>query len=262
MPNNSIEKGENGIRILTLNRPEIRNALSSEMIADLTANFHAIKSDKEARVLIITGAGSAFCAGGDIQEMVNRQGMFGGTSIEIYTHYRNEIQSMVKHLYHLPIPTIAAVNGPAIGAGCDLAGFCDLRIGSKNAVFAESFVHLGLLAGDGGSWILPRIIGLPRAFEMALMGDPVSAEKALEIGLVSSLTNSEDLISSARTMAKKIGSLPPYAIQMTKKLLRKSLETDLETSLEQAAAMQALLHGTEEHKNAIAKLMTHIHKKN
>lgn len=261
MGKNIIEKKDHGVRVLTLNRPEIRNALSSEMIADILANLKTIQSDQDARVLIITGAGSAFCAGGDIQEMVQKQGMFGGTSIEIYNHYRKEIQMMVRSLYHLEIPTIAAVNGPAIGAGCDFAAFCDIRIASKNAIFAESFVHLGLLSGDGGNWILPRIIGLPRATEMAFMGDPVSAEMALEIGLVSSLSDPGELLTAALKIAQKIGALPSSAVRMTKKLLHKSLESSLGLALDEAASMQALLHGTEDHKNAVAALLSHLHKK-
>lgn len=261
MNKNVLEKKDSGIRVLTLNRPEIRNALSSEMLADLTANLNAVRSDLDATVLILTGAGSAFCAGGDIQEMMNKDGMFKGTLIEIYTHYRKEIQMMVRALYQLEIPTIAAVNGPAIGAGNDLAAFCDLRIGSKKAVFAESFVHLGLLSGDGGNWILPRIIGIAQATQMALTGDPIDAAKALEIGLISSVTEELDLLPSALKLAGKIANLPRYAVRMTKQLLRKSLESSLDAALDEAASLQALLHGTDDHRKAVANLLAHIHKK-
>lgn len=261
MNKNVLEKKESGIRILTLNRPEIRNALSSEMLADLTTNLHAVQSDPDATVLILTGAGSAFCSGGDIQEMVAKEGMFKGTFIEIYSHYRKEIQTMVRTLYQLEIPTIAAVNGPAIGAGNDMAAFCDFRIGSKKAVFAESFVHLGLLSGDGGNWILPRIIGIAQATQMALTGDPIDAEKAWEIGLISSLTEEIDLLPSALKLASKMANLPQYAVRMTKQLLRKSFDSSLDTALDEAASLQALLHGTDDHRKAVANLLAHIHKK-
>lgn len=144
------------IVVWTLNNPEARNPISeSDVIEALEDAVHAVNRDSTVRVAILTGAGTAFSSGGNIKHMRDRAGMFGGAPAELRQSYRHGIQRIPKALYHCEIPTVAAVNGPAIGAGCDLALMCDMRIAASTATFAESFVKVGLIPGDGGAWLLP-----------------------------------------------------------------------------------------------------------
>ena len=158
---------------------------------------------------------------------------------------------MLSRLALLPVPVIAAVNGPAAGAGCDLACMCDLRIAGESARFAESFVKLGLIAGDGGSWLLPRVVGWSKASEMALTGDLIDAHEALACGLVSKVVPDAELLGAARALARRIAANPGYAVRMTKRLLWESRRADLATVLELAAAMQAAAHTTGDHAEAV-----------
>ena len=149
------------------------------------------------------------------------------------------------------MPIIAAVNGPAIGAGLDLACMCDLRIAGKSAKFAESFVKLGIIPGDGGAWLLQRVVGFSKAAEMSLTGDMLDAEEALACGLVSRVVPDEDLLDAARALAAKIAANPPFAVRMTKRLLWEARRADLATVLEMSAAMQAVAHATGDHEEAV-----------
>ncbi|MDH5737553.1 MAG: enoyl-CoA hydratase-related protein, partial [Gammaproteobacteria bacterium] len=151
----------------------------------------------------------------------------------------------------LEVPIIAAVNGPAIGAGCDLTMMCDIRIASEKALFAESFVKVGLIPGDGGAWFLPRVVGLSRANEMAFTGEPVDAQTALNWGMVSSVVPHEELMNAANNMAARIAANPSGALRMAKKLIQEGQHTRLDSLLEMSAAMQALAHQTEDHVEAV-----------
>jgi enoyl-CoA hydratase/carnithine racemase len=237
----------------TLNLPEARNAISGEEVVtrlvDLAA---AANADRNVRVVILTGAGSAFSAGGNVKDMVDRVGMFGGSPAEIQHGYTTGIQRMTRAIYGCEVPIIAAVNGPAVGAGCDLALMADMRIASENAFFAESFVKLGLIPGDGGAWLLPRAVGAARAAEMAFTGDRVDAATALEWGLVSRVVAPEALLDSARELASRVAANPPNAVRLTKKLLRESGNLHLDSLLELSATMQALCHSTDDHREALA----------
>ena len=171
---------EGHVVTLTLNKHETRNAISEdEMVDAIVAACSRINADNSVRVAIITGAGSAFSSGGNVKDMRDKTGMFGGTGTEIRDGYRNGIQRIPLAIQQLEVPIIAAVNGAAIGAGCDLTMMCDMRIASEKAIFAESFVKVGLIPGDGGAWFLPRVVGISRANEMAYTGEPVNAETAL-----------------------------------------------------------------------------------
>ena len=172
---------------LTLNRPEKRNAISSaEECAEVAEACRALNRDESVRVVIVTGAGSSFCAGGDLKGMRDKTGITRGeTGAEIRESYRRGIQMIPLALYEMDIPTIAAINGPAIGAGLDLACMCDIRIASETARFAESFVKVGIVPGDGGAYLLPRVVGMSKALEMSLTGDAITPAEALACGLVS-----------------------------------------------------------------------------
>jgi enoyl-CoA hydratase/carnithine racemase len=149
------------------------------------------------------------------------------------------------------VPVIAAVNGPAIGAGLDLACMCDVRIAAETAVFAESFVKVGIVPGDGGAWLLPRIIGFSKATELALTGETIDAAEALRIGLVSRVVAPDGLMAAAREVAGKIAANPPHAVRMTKRLLREGQTATLANILELSAAMQSLAHATRDNDEAI-----------
>jgi len=238
---------------LTLNRHDTRNAISSdEMVDAIVGACERINGDSSVRVAIITGAGSAFSSGGNVKDMHDKAGMFGGTPPDLRDGYRNGIQRIPMAVSELEVPIIAAVNGAAIGAGCDLTMMCDIRIASEKAIFAESFVKVGLIPGDGGAWFLPRVVGLSRANEMAFTGDQVNAQMALEWGLVSQVVAPDDLMTAANEMAARIAVNPPSALRMTKKLIKESQHAQLESVLEMSASLQALAHQTKDHAEAVA----------
>lgn len=240
----------------TLNRPETRNAISDDAVVDaLVAAVDRANGDARVRAVILTGAGSAFSAGGNVKDMAARAGLFGGPAHQQRVAYREGIQRIPRAMHALEVPVVAAVNGPAVGAGCDLALMCDLRIASTEAFFAESFVKLGLIPGDGGAWFLPRIVGPARAAEMALTGDRVDAATALEWGLVSRVVAPEALLDTAAELAGRIAANPPVAVRMTKKLLRESGQQTLDQLLELSAAMQGIAHHTEDHHEAVAAFL-------
>jgi len=241
---------------LTLNRPETRNPISEDdMIEGLETAVARINRDHSVRVVIVTGAGGAFSSGGNIKHMRDRQGMFGGSPAQVRTGYRQGIQRIPLALYNIETPTIAAVNGPAIGAGCDLALMCDIRIAAETALFAESFVKVGIIPGDGGAWFLPRAVGLSRACEMAFTGEPIDAQTALDWGLVSKVVPPEQLVEEAGKLALRIAVNPPDALRMTKKLIREGQHLRLDSLLELSAAFQALTHHTKDHQEAVTALL-------
>ena len=167
-------------------------------------------------------------------------------------NYKLGIQRIPLAFDRLEVPIIAAVNGPAIGAGCDLACMCDVRIAAESAKFAESFVKLGIIPGDGGAWLLPRVVGYSKACEMAFTGDTLDAKEALACGLVSRVVPDAELMAEARKLAQRIAANPPHAVRMTKRLIREGQNVQLATLLELSAAMQSLAHATADHKEAVA----------
>jgi len=235
-----------------MNSPETRNALTEPAhMEEFEALCDAIRSDRSVKVLVLTGEGSAFCAGGNVKDMQRKGGIFAGSAYEVRESYRSTIQRIPLALYGLDVPVIAAVNGPAIGAGLDLACMCDIRIASEKALFAESFVKVGIVPGDGGAWLLPRVIGMPRASLMAFTGDTIDAAKALEYGLVAEVVPSEELHSHAFELAHRIAANPSHALRLTKRLLREGQHMRLDSLLEMSAAFQALSHHTEDHLEAV-----------
>jgi enoyl-CoA hydratase/carnithine racemase len=247
------EGGSDGIVTLTLNRPELRNPISDmEMIEALLSALERLENDSSARVAILTGAGKGFSSGGNIREMKpGSSSLNAGAPAATRRNYKRGIQRLPLAFSALEVPVIAAVNGAAMGAGCDLACMCDLRIAAQGAVFAESFVKLGLIAGDGGAWLLPRVVGWSKAAEMALTGDPIDASEALACGLVSKVVPDAELMEAARALALRIAANPTDAVRMTKRLLWEGRRSDLPSILEMAAPMQAAAHTTEDHAEAV-----------
>jgi len=247
---------QNHIATITLNQPELRNSISEiEVVEAFLDALQAVEQDDDMRCIIVTGAGSAFSSGGNIKHMLNKQGMFAGEANDIRENYAKVIQRIPVALYNVNIPTIAAVNGPAVGAGCDLAMYCDIRIASTNASFAESFIKVGLIPGDGGAWILPKIAGFGRAAQMAFTGEAISAEQAMEWGMLNDLVEPSALLSTAHTLAEKIASNPPQALRATKQLLREAVLSPLDTTLQLSAAIQANLHQTDDHLEAVSAII-------
>ena len=244
------------VSVLTLNRPDSMNPLGAKGDGDaFAAACDAINADLDIRCAILTGAGRAFSAGGDIKAMKDKTGSFGGTAPEISDGYRNNIHKVLRALYGLRVPLIAAVNGPAIGLGCDLACLADMRIASDRAKFGVTFLKLGIIPGDGGTWILPRIIGEARAAELFYTGEVIDGRTALEWGLVSRVVESDILMDEARALAAKVASMPPHALRQAKNLMRQGRSTTYDAALEMAANAQALMHMTQDHMEGIDALM-------
>ncbi|MEN9775209.1 MAG: hypothetical protein RL322_2279 [Pseudomonadota bacterium] len=247
---------EHGVATLTMNQPETRNALSSpEQWSAFGERCAQIRADRSIRAVILTGHGPAFCAGGNVKHMRDRQGIAAGSPWDIRNTYREGIQQIPLELYQLEVPTIAAINGPAIGAGLDLACMCDLRLASSEARFAESFVRLGIVPGDGGAWLLQRAVGQQKALELALTGEMIDADEALACGLVLKVLPADQLMNAAHTLARKIAANPAHALRMTKRLFREAQTARLETVLELSAAYQALAHHTADHQEAVSAFL-------
>jgi enoyl-CoA hydratase/carnithine racemase len=252
MPDFLLYDQQGPVVTLTMNEPERRNPLTgNSAVADFIAAIDRIHNDRSVRAVILTGAGTAFSAGGDIKNM-GRQSSGELTAMQIRHEYRTGIQRLPLALFNLEVPVIAAVNGAAIGAGLDLACMCDVRVASEHAKFAESFVKLGIIPGDGGAWLLPRLIGLSRASELSFTGEVIGAQQAAEWGLVSRVVPGDQLLATANDLAQRIASNPPHAVRLTKRLLREAMHTPLPTLLEMAAAFQAMSHQTDDHREAVA----------
>lgn len=242
---------------LTINRPDTRNAISEVSDCDaFVAAVEDIQNDQSVAAVILTGAGTAFSAGGNLKKMLDRSGFAPGkTPIETRNSYRRAIQRIPLALYNLEVPTIAAVNGPAIGAGLDLACMCDIRVAADTASFAESFVKVGIVPGDGGAFLLPRVVGMSKALEMSFTGDMLDAPAALACGLVSRVVPAADLLPTAREIATKIARQPVHALRLTKRLLREGQHMQLASLLELSAAYQAIIHETEDHREAVTAML-------
>jgi 2-(1,2-epoxy-1,2-dihydrophenyl)acetyl-CoA isomerase len=241
------------VLLLTMSSPDTRNALTgNDQFDDIEQACAEVNDDMSVRAVVLTGEGSAFCAGGNVKDMRDRKGLFSGDPFDQADAYRRGIQRIPRAIRALNVPIIAAVNGPAVGAGCDLATMCDIRLASTNAMFAESFVKLGIIPGDGGAWFLPRVVGYSNACRMAFSGEPVKAAEALTMGLVSEVVEPDRLLDSALALAQSIASNPPHAVRLTKQLMRASENASLDELLDQSAAFQAVCHAEPDHAEAVA----------
>ena len=242
---------DGAIQILTMSQPETRNALTGNTAVDeLVEACSAIRLDTSIRVVVLTAEGPVFSSGGNVKDMLRfqNQKLLPET---IREEYRNGIQRLPRALYNLDVPVICAINGPAIGAGLDLTCMCDIRIASEKATFAESFVKVGIVPGDGGAWLLPRAVGMSKAAEMAFTGDSLSAQEALACGLVSRVVAPEKLMEEALNLATKIAANPGSVLRMTKRLLREGERSTLDSLLEISAGYQAIAHMTPDHHEAV-----------
>ncbi|MCK0129655.1 crotonase/enoyl-CoA hydratase family protein [Erythrobacter sp. F6033] len=244
------------VTTLTIDRADTMNPLGAPGDGEeFRAACDAINRDIDVRCVILTGAGRAFSAGGDIKAMQSKTGTFGGSTPAISDGYRDNIHMMLRALHAIRVPVIAAVNGPAIGLGCDVSCLADIRIASDKAKFGVTFLKLGIIPGDGGTWILPRVIGMSRASELFYTGDVIGAQQAQDWGLVSRVVPHDDLLAEAQEMATKIAAMPPHSLRQSKMLLRQGTQVNYDTALEMAANTQAMMHTTGDHAEGVAALI-------
>jgi enoyl-CoA hydratase/carnithine racemase len=237
---------KDNVAFITLNRPEAKNAFSPEMIRLWREYLEASKMDDAVRVIIVSGQGDTFCSGGDIRDMAKGK----LKSWDMKRFLWDGVHRIVLTLEDLDKPVIAAINGAAMGAGLDMALMCDLRVASEKAKLAESYITMGLVAGDGGAYFLPRIAGMPRAIELLLTGDVISAGEALKIGIVNRVVPHEGLMEETVKLAKKIAEKPPLAVRMMKRAVYQGQTSALRTHLDYISSQLALLSETGDHEEA------------
>lgn len=244
------------IVIARFNRPDDRNTITETAQSEEIVAFCAeMTRDPSVRAIVLTGNGKAFCAGGNVKHMAERSGMFAGSPYQMRNAYRTSVQMIGPALSELEVPVIAAINGPAIGLGLDIACMCDIRLMASSAVVAESYVKLGIIPGGGGGWLLPRLIGPQRAALMMLTGEAINAAKALEYGLVAEVVEPDLLLPRALELAGKIAANPGHATRMAKRLMIEGGHMQLRPLLELAAAYQAAAHHTDDHHEAISAFL-------
>jgi enoyl-CoA hydratase/carnithine racemase/flavin reductase (DIM6/NTAB) family NADH-FMN oxidoreductase RutF len=243
------------IATIMLNSPDTRNALAEEVIAALVDALERAENDPDISCVILTGAGASFCSGGNIKQIKALTAEQHMTPLELENWYRSHIQRIPAVMDRLSVPVIAAINGHAIGAGCDLACMCDIRIAADDAIFAESFLRVGIIPGDGGAWLLPRIIGMARASQMLLTGEFIDAAKAQDYGLVSEILVPQDLLERAQSLAEQIVQYPPAAIRKSKRLLKDARDVTLREHLDQAAIWQGVLQQMDDHREAVDAIL-------
>jgi len=241
---------------LTITRPDMRNALGEPGDGEVfIQTVNKINADRSVRCVILTGEGSAFSAGGNVKAMRDGREPFGGAGVHIADSYRQGIHQIVKSLWAIEVPVIAAVNGPAIGLGNDVACLCDMRLASEAAIFGSTFLKIGLIPGDGGAWLLPRIVGSARASELLFTGKTINAHQACDWGLVSEVVKADDLMQAAQKLAEDVCVQPPEALRAAKRLMRHGQQASFETIMEMSASTQALMHQTHDHKEAVHAML-------
>lgn len=244
------------VQVWTLNRPDRLNALPDiEDGEAFAAACEAVNADRAVRCVVLTGEGRAFSAGGDLKAMKDRRDLFAGSGAEIRERYRRVVHRIVRSLYGLEIPLIAAVNGPAMGLGCDIAGLADIRIASEAASFGVPFLKLGIVPGDCGAWLLPRNVGYARAAEMLFTARSIDAATAAEWGLVNRVVPAAALMDEAMKTATEVAAHAPHGLRMAKALLRQGRDVNFDQMLEMTAAMQALAHLTDDHIEGVSAVL-------
>ncbi|WP_328784817.1 enoyl-CoA hydratase-related protein [Streptomyces canus] len=230
------------VATIRLNRPHKRNAFTFEMVNDWADRLVDAQADPEVRVIVVTGAGSGFCSGIDLSWVENHE--------QAPLEFK---QALTDHIHRVPLalegidkPVIAAINGDAMGAGLDMALMCDLRLVSTTARMAMSYVRVGLVPGDGGCWLLPRLIGMPRALELLWTGDMVGAERAAELGMVNSVHEPDKLLDATYALAARLAAAPPVAVRMIKRTAYQSQRLDFRTSLDLISSHMGVVRSTDD----------------
>jgi enoyl-CoA hydratase/carnithine racemase len=240
---------EESVAKITLNRPERLNAITREMEQELIESLADIHNDEDIKVLVLTGAGRAFCSGGDVSENMVEE--YGGSVQKVSDTFHHVYQGIILQLFNLDIPTIGMINGAAVGLGFDLALACDIRIGSENAKFMVAFTKMGLTPAAGGAWLMPRVMGLAKAAEFIYTADLLEAEEALRLGVLNRLVPAASLEKETMALAGKISQNSPLANRLAKLQLHRGLDTDLGTALELGATCQAICLTSEDSREAL-----------
>ena len=237
---------EGQVAVITLNRPEAKNAFSPEMITLWREYLEKAGSDPAVRVIVVTGRGGTFCSGGDIRDMA--EGRLKGWDMKKFLW--EGVHRIALTLEDIDKPVIAAINGAAMGAGLDMALMCDLRVCSDKAKLAESYINMGLIPGDGGAYFLPRIVGTAKALELLLTGDVLSANEALAMGIVNRVAPHEKLMEETLKFANVLASKPPLAVRMMKRAVYQGLASTLRAHLDYISSQESLLADTADHQEA------------
>jgi 2-(1,2-epoxy-1,2-dihydrophenyl)acetyl-CoA isomerase len=245
------------IAVLRMNRPDALNAIGTlQDCDDFVAAIEAVGDDRSISAVILTGNGRGFSAGGNLKAMQDRTGIGPMEQPEgTRGNYKRGVQRITRAMMELEVPAIAAVNGHAVGLGCDLACLCDIRIAAESALFAASFIKVGIVPGDGGAWSLARVVGYAMAAELFFTGERFDAARAKEIGLVGRVVPDADLMPQAMGLAEKIAANPARALRLTKRLLREAQTARMDQILELSAAFQALAHETSDHREAVSAFL-------
>jgi len=238
-----------GIAIMTLNRPDTLNSFTDEMLWEMVGALDDFEARDDVSVVILTGAGRGFSSGGNIGGMGAKE---APKPHETKKHIWNDIQAFPKRVARFEKPILAAVNGPAVGGGMDLALACDIRIAGASARFCESYGKIGLAPGGGGAYFLPRIVGKAQALELLWTADFVDAETALAIGLVNHVYPDDQLMAETVKLAKRIAGQPPLSVRLIKRLVDQGLRSDMDTAFDLVSSHIAILRSGEDHKEAIA----------
>ncbi|HYG43812.1 MAG TPA: enoyl-CoA hydratase-related protein [Bordetella sp.] len=237
-----------GVLTLSMNDPGTGNAMSVDMAQALAEALEKANTLPDVHCVLLRSTGDYFCTGGNVKDMERGSDLMQGSATQVRARLKSTLHRITLALQALQVPSIAAVGGAAVGAGCDLALMCDLRVASDRATFAESFLRLGLVSGIGGAWFLTRLVGKAKALELTLTSEFVDAPTALQLGMVSRVVSPEVLDEVSAALARRIASNPPQALRMAKRLVLDAAESTLPIALETAAAMQAILLCGDEHK--------------
>lgn len=244
---------QGGILTITLNRPEKLNAMTDPMLEALIDGFKQAEREPSVRVVILTGAGRGFCPGQDLgaaKERGNETGDYGYGE-----HLRHTYNQLILRMRRLPKPIIGAINGPAAGAGMSIALACDIRIAAESAIFVQAFVKVGLVPDSGATWLLPRLIGQTRALELMLTGRKVSAQEALEIGMIHQVAPADELVPTALILAENFANAPTKSIGYIKRGLDFAATSTLEDALEYEADLQEMAGRTRDHQEGLTAFL-------
>lgn len=250
-PEHFLYRTEGPIAILTINRPELRNAFSHEMLSQWQQALKRVKQDKEVRAAILTGNGNTFCSGADLRELA--EGKLRSWDMKKFLW--EQVHRIVFLMEDMDTPVIAAVNGAATGAGLDMALMCDLRICSDTAIMGETYILMGIVAGDGGAYFLPKIVGFPKAMELLLTGEMIDAKEAFRIGMVNKVVAKDRLMEEAMGLAGRLAEKPPLAVKMMKRAVYQAANQSLRSHLDFISSQVALLSETEDHKEAVTAFL-------
>jgi enoyl-CoA hydratase/carnithine racemase len=245
------------IATITLNRPDVLNAFTEEMIEAWVAALQECRDNDDIHVVVLTGAGRAFCAGGDVRAMKESPDRNNPNLTK--SRLWDMVQNIPKTLQEMDKPIIAAVNGPATGAGMDMASMCDIRIAAESAKFAESYVRMGLVPGAGGCWFLPRLIGMPKALELLYTADFVEAAEAKEIGLVNHVYPDDELMEQTYKLATKIARRAPISVRLIKRATYQGQRIDLVTHLDQISSHMTIARSSDDHMEAVDAFLEKRH---